>query len=119
MPSTTTYEQGEVVVVDVSFSDGSGTKRRPALVITTTSFHDGIPDIIVCPISSQPRYYTQPGPGDCPIRGWRALKLRYESTVRVSKMLAVDKRIIRRTLGTLSQRDMADVQFSLRAAFGL
>jgi mRNA interferase MazF len=119
MPSTTTYERGQVVVVDVSYSNGSGTKSRPALIISDESFHNTIPDIVVCPITSQPRYYSKPGPGDCPIREWRATKLRYESTVRVSKLIAVDKRIIRKRLGVLSRREMADVESALREALRL
>jgi mRNA interferase MazF len=85
MRSMTIYNRGEVVVVNVPFSNGTGTKPRPALIISTPSFHGTLPDVIVCPISSQPRYHAKPGPGDCPIREWQALKLRYASTVRVSK----------------------------------
>lgn len=69
MPSTTTFRRGQVVVVEVPFSDHSGTKPRPAMIVSADDFHRGLPDIIVCPISSQPRYYNRPGPGDCPLQG--------------------------------------------------
>ncbi len=116
MPFTATYDRSQVVVLQVPFSNGTVSKPRPALIVSDRSFHDAIPDVIVCPISSQPRYYSNPGPGDCPIREWRALKLRYPSTVRVSKILAVDKRIISRKLGALSRPDSADVDAALRTA---
>ena len=119
MPSMTIYERGQVVVVDVPFSNRTGTKPRPALIISDHSFHSTLPDVIVCPISSQPRYHTRPGPGDCPIGSWKALNLRYASTVRVSKILSVDKQIIRRKLGTLAQPDMARIESALRAALKL
>ena len=119
MPSMTIYERGQVVVVDVPFSNGTGTKPRPALIISDHSFHGTLPDVIVCPISSQPRYHARPGPGDCPIGSWKALNLRYASTVRVSKILSVDKQIIRRKLGTLAQPDMARIESALRAALKL
>ena len=54
MPSTTTYNRGHVVVVSVPFSNHSGVKPRPALVISAAPFHRDLPDLIVCPISSQP-----------------------------------------------------------------
>lgn len=57
MPSTTTFSRGQVVVVSVPFSDRSGVKPRPAPVMSLESFHRDLPDIIVCPISSQPRFY--------------------------------------------------------------
>ncbi|MBI1722979.1 MAG: type II toxin-antitoxin system PemK/MazF family toxin [Gemmatimonadetes bacterium] len=119
MPSTTTYRRGQVVVVNVPFSDASGTKRRPALVVSADPFHRALPDLIVCPISSQPRYYERPGAGDHPLRDWRAAGLRHPSTVRVSKVLAVDKRIVGRVLGAASARDLTRLSVGLRAALGL
>lgn len=119
MPSTTTFRRGQVVVVHVPFSDRSGVKPRPALVISTETFHRVLADLIVCPISSQPRFYRRPGPGDCPLRDWRSIGLRYPSTVRISKILAVDKQIVKRALGSLSSPDLAHVETGLRQALGL
>ena len=50
MPSTATFRRGQVVVVNVPFSDRSGVKPRPALVIRAEMFHRPLPDLIVCPI---------------------------------------------------------------------
>jgi len=111
MGSATTYREGQVVVV--------GAKPRPALIISTDEFHQGLPDVMACPISSQPRYYRRPGQGDCPVREWQAVGLRHPSTVRVSMLLSVDKRIIRRALGRLSPQDLAGVEVVLRQALNL
>ncbi len=119
MPSTTTFKRGQVVVVNVPFSNHSGVKPRPALVMSAEPFHRDLPDVIVCPISGQRRYYRRPGPGDCPLRGWRAVGLRHPSTVRISKLLTVDKQIIKRILGPLSRQDLALVEAGLRQALGL
>jgi len=119
MRSTTTYERGEVVVVNVPFSNHSGLKPRPALVVSPLAFHRRLPDVIVCPISSQPRYHRRPGAGDCPLREWHAVGLRHPSTGRVSKVLSFDKQIIKRTLGRLSRSDLQRVDASLRQAVGL
>ena len=59
MPSTTTYKRGQVVVVNVPFSNHSGSKPRPALIISTEPFHRTLLDVIVCPVSSQPRFYRR------------------------------------------------------------
>lgn len=66
MPSTTTYKRGQVLVVNVPFSNHTGIKPRPALVITTDEFHRDLPDLVVCPISSQRRYYQRPWAGGLP-----------------------------------------------------
>jgi mRNA-degrading endonuclease toxin of MazEF toxin-antitoxin module len=96
-----------------------GSKPRPALVVSVESFHETLLDLILCPISSQPRYYRKPGPGDHPLAHWKTLGLRYPSTARVSNLLAVEKKLIKRVLGTLHGNDLARVEHGLREAFGL
>ncbi|HJS58015.1 MAG TPA: type II toxin-antitoxin system PemK/MazF family toxin [Vicinamibacteria bacterium] len=119
MPSTTTYRNGEVVVVNVPFTGQTGSKPRPALVVSVESFNQKLLDVIVCPISSQPRYYRKPGSGDQPLKNWRSLGLRHPSTVRISNILAVEKKLIKRVLGTLQADDLGRVTLGLREAFGL
>ncbi|HLE44922.1 MAG TPA: type II toxin-antitoxin system PemK/MazF family toxin [Methylomirabilota bacterium] len=119
MPSTTIYRRGQVVVVNVPCSDPSGAKPRPALVVSAEGFHRNLPDVIVCPISSRPKYYERPGPGDRPLRRWQAVGLRHPSTVRVSNIVAVDKRIVTRVLGSIEAKDLDAVTRDLRHAFGL
>jgi mRNA-degrading endonuclease toxin of MazEF toxin-antitoxin module len=119
MPSTATYKRGHVIVVNVPFSNHTGAKPRPALVISADIFHHDLPDLIVCPISSQPRYHQSPGAGDCPLQKWRAVGLRHPSTARISKILAVDKKIRKRVLGLLPPQDLNQVEKSLRKALDL
>ena len=119
MPSTTTYRHGQVVVVNVPFTGQTGSKPRPALVASLEVFHRKLPDLLVCPISSHPRYYRTPGPGDHPLAHWRRAGLRHPSTARISNLLAVEKKLIKRVLGELHDEDLARVQKGLRDAFGL
>jgi mRNA-degrading endonuclease toxin of MazEF toxin-antitoxin module len=119
MRSTTTYRRGQVVVVKVPFTGQTGSKPRPALVVSAESFHRRLLDVIVCPISSQPRYYRRPGSGDHPLAHWKSVGLRYPSTVRISNLLAVEKELIRRVLGVLQREDLVRVENGLREAFGL
>ena len=119
MPSTTTYRRGQVVVVNVPFTGRTGTKPRPALVVSTEVFRRKLPDVIVCPISSQPRYFQGPGPGDHPLQGWKAVGLKHPSTVRISNILAVEKRIVKRVLGALRADDLSRIEKGLALTFGL
>ena len=119
MPSTTTCRRGEVVVVEVPFTGQAGSKARPALVVSTEAFHKPLLDVIVCPISSQPRNFERPGSGDHPLEHWRAAGLKYPSTVRISNIVAVEKRIIKRILGRIATEDLAAVDEGVRRAFGL
>jgi mRNA-degrading endonuclease toxin of MazEF toxin-antitoxin module len=121
MPSTTTskVQRGQVVVVRVPFTDGTGTKLRPAVIVSPETFHRKLRDVIVCPISSQPRYFQKPGPGDRPLRKWSAAGLRHPSTVRVSNILAIEKSLVRRRLGRLAPEDLGNLDSALREALGL
>lgn len=119
MRSTTTFRKGQVVVVTVPFTGPAGAKLRPALVLSTDTFHRNIPDLIVCAISSQPRFFSQPGPGDHPLKQWKQTGLHYPSTARLSNLMAVDKRRITRILGSADSADLAIIDDGLRQVFRL
>jgi mRNA interferase MazF len=119
MPSTTIYNRGEVVVVNVPFSDHAGSKPRPALVVSADAFHRKLPDLIVCPISSQPRFYRKPGTGDYPLQHWKKLGLHHPSTARISNLMAVEKSLIKRVLAPLHADDLKQVEQGLREACDL
>jgi mRNA-degrading endonuclease toxin of MazEF toxin-antitoxin module len=115
----TTCSRGDVVVVNVVFTGQSGRKPRPALVVSANACHKKLPDVIVCPISSQPRFFTKPGTGDHPLKHWKAVGLRHPSTVRVSNIVAVERQIIKRVLAAVHPDDLAAVEQGLREAFEL
>jgi len=119
MPSTTTFRRGQVVVVNVPFTGQTGSKPRPAVIVSADAFHRKLADVVICPISSQPRYHERPGPGDHPLLHWSRVGLRHASTARLSNLVAVDKRLIKRVLGTLAAEDMRSIESGLRLAFGL
>lgn len=118
-PGGHSLPQGSLIVVEIPFSDLSGVKRRPAIILSQPAFHQRLPDVLACPVSSQPHYFEHPGPGDIPLTSWRSLGLHHPSTARTSKLLAVDKKIVKRTLSQLSSADLLKVQTILKDALGL
>lgn len=115
----TSSRRGDVIVVEVVYSDGSGAKRRPAVVVSDARFHRKLPDLIAAPITSQPRHVEKPGPGDVPIANWRRAGLRHPSAVRAGKIVAVDKAIIRKKIGRLPVDTMKGIERILRTALDL
>jgi mRNA-degrading endonuclease toxin of MazEF toxin-antitoxin module len=103
----------------VPFTGRRGTKPRPAVVVSAESFHRTLLDVIVCPISSQSRYYQRPGAGDHLPRHWKAVGLRHPSTARMSNLVAIEKTLIKRSLGPLHPEDLAAIDDGLRTALGL
>lgn len=53
MRSMTIYKQGDVLLVPFPFTDQSGTKQRPAVVLSGAAYNQDHPDVILAPITSQ------------------------------------------------------------------
>lgn len=93
------YNQGEVLLAWLVFSDGQGSKRRPVLVIR--DFGDN--DLLVVPVTSHPaRSQT-----DVVLTDWKSAGLKLPSTVRVEKLATIEKSCIERKLGALLPADLA------------
>jgi mRNA interferase MazF len=85
------YKLGEVVLIAFPFTNNTGLKKRPALIIKDTN--DG--DVIVCRITSQ-QYTTN---YDIDLKSWRQSGLQLPSVIRVHKIAALEKNMIDRKLG--------------------
>jgi len=88
---TERFETGDIVLVEVPFSDLSGTKKRPALVLLTSE-----DDPLVAYITSQ---LHQAGPRDVLRTPTPANGLIVDSAVLVQKLFAVHSSLITRKLG--------------------
>ena len=53
MPSTTSFSQGDVVLVPFPFTDLSAIKQRPALVLSPERINKVRTDLVVAAITSQ------------------------------------------------------------------
>lgn len=91
------FQPGEVVLLSFPFSDASGAKRRPALVLRDT----GDEDVIVARITSQMSQTAF----DVEIADWEAANLILPSWVRVHKLATLQKRLVERRLGRLTPTD--------------
>lgn len=109
------YRRGDVVLVDFVFTDESGQKRRPVLIVSSAAYHGGREDVIVAGITSN---IARRLVGDHPIGEWRAAGLLRPSIV--SGILRTIKRtMIRRKLGALQGPEMQAVDQQLRQSLGL
>jgi len=51
------YEQRQIFSAPVKFSDNSGVKKRPILVLSNNKHNNENNDLICCPITSKNNYY--------------------------------------------------------------
>jgi len=92
---------GDVVLLDYPFTDASGSKRRPGLVLLPES--DG--DILFARITSKERE----GEFDIALEDWKSIGLAYPSIVRLSKMVSLHTNLVLRQIGVLSAPDAESI----------
>jgi mRNA interferase MazF len=115
MPLMTGYEFGDVVLMDMPFSDGSGSKTRPALIVSSALYHSEHSDRIVLPISSQARPSVET---EVAIQNWKRAGLLWPSVVKPAPT-TIERSLIGKKLGHLAPADIDAVRELLRKALSL
>jgi mRNA interferase MazF len=115
MPSTTGFRRGDVVLVSFLFADESGTKVRPALVISSARYHRGRREAIVAAITSNVRRRLV---GDHAVVEWKTAGLLFPSVV-TGVIRTIERAMIRRRLGALTSADMRSVEVAVRQSLNL
>jgi mRNA interferase MazF len=106
-------DSGDVVTLE--FRGARGIARRPAVVVSSATYHQHRPDIIVGVLTTNLQAAT--APTDVIIQDWQAASLRQPSAFRcyLNTVLPADVRVI----GRLSARDWAGVQQCLSRALAV
>lgn len=106
------YKQGTVVLTPFPFTDLSGDKVRPAIIVSSNLKGT---DVIVVFITSKKKGSSPHTTAIAPT-GTNGLKT--PSMAVCSKIATLDKKVILGELGTLDESDRAAVQKALAAVFG-
>lgn len=100
MTSGMNYNQKDIVLFPFPFSDLSGTKKRPALVLSNNSFNKKQEDLICCLITTN----LEPD-SDSVIVDPRDLengKISFTSKIKPYRLFSVQKKIVERKLASLN-----------------
>lgn len=111
----TGYSRGDVVLIGFVFSDESGKKFRPALVLSSSAYHRGRQEVVVAAITSNIRRRLF---GDHVIADWKETGLLFPSLV-TGILRTVKRTMIDRKLGTMPKSDMVAVDREIRRSLGL
>lgn len=115
MPSTTTYEFGNVLLVPFPLSDQSTNKKRPAVVISSGAYHQAHPDLILIAVTSQ---ISTPRFGDLIIQDWQSADLLKASMIKPA-ITTIEQKLVIRKLGTLQSSDQQDLHQLLQTILGI
>jgi mRNA interferase MazF len=96
------FSPGDILLVSVVFSDGSGHKKRPVVI----AYDSGDADLLVAPVTSQ----AERSPRDVAVVNWQRAGLRLPSIVRLEKLATVNKSTVVRRMGQLTPNDWSKIK---------
>jgi mRNA interferase MazF len=102
MPSTTSYSFGDIVLVPFPFTDQSSSKKRPAVIVRSKSYHRERRDVILMAVTRQPQ--TATSTAEAEIVDWQGAGLLKPSVFK-PVLTTVEPNLIVRKLGRLGQKD--------------
>jgi len=111
----TECNRGDVVLISFIFSDETGVRRRPAMIISSNVFHSGRDEAIIAAITSRTDRALV---GDHRINDWLGAGLLFPS-VATSVIRTVKQSMIARRLGSMPSPDMEIINNKMRLVLGL
>lgn len=106
----TLFNPGDVVLIGFPFTDLSGSKQRPALVISSKWYNENKIDIILAAITSQ--IPAKPDEDEYLLsqKELNSAGLPKQSIVKVGKILTIDQRLVRKKLGHLPDETLFHIK---------
>lgn len=111
----TGYKRGDIVLISFVFTDENGVKKRPALVISSDTYHNQRDEAIIAAVTSRTDRVLS---GDHIMRDWRAAGLLFPSTA-TGIIRTVKQSMIVHKLGSASSPDIKSINEKLRLAMAL
>ncbi len=103
--------KGDIVLINFPFTDLSGSKLRPAVILADTTL-----DFTVCFITTQIQWQEStdvqlvPNSTNC---------IKKQSLIRTNKIATLDKSLAKGLLGKLTQTELSDLNSKLKILFQL
>ena len=98
--------KGDIVLITFPFTDLSGNKLRPAVVLAETTL-----DLTVCFITTQLQWQE---PTDLQLVPTLLNGLRKHSLIRTSKIATLDKTLAKGLLGLLTSKELTELNSKLK-----
>jgi mRNA interferase MazF len=116
MPNTTDYSFGDLVLVPFPFTDQTGIKKRPAIVVSSDAYQHQRPDVVLMAVTSQ---ILRPAGavGEVLITEWQKAGLPKASLIK-PVLTTIEKRLILQRLGELQETDRIALRQVLRMILG-
>jgi len=111
------FEQGDILVANITYSEHTGFKKRPILVISNNNYNKTSGDLIVLSISSQKpkvKYDIKLTNNDL-IQG----QLKAESKILIDFITTLDKSLVDKKIAKINNKKINEVKKRLKELFNL
>jgi mRNA interferase MazF len=115
MQLMTGYKRGDVVLVRFIFSDETGERQRPAVIVSSDAYQQSRQEAIIAAITSRTDRILV---GDHLISDWQEAGLLFPS-VATGIVRTIKQGMIAKKLGIMPMPDMKRIEGNLRDALGL
>lgn len=115
MAGSGSIQFGDTVLVAFPFTDQSGSKKRPAVVVSSPGYHQNRRDVVIMAITSQVR--TPLGFGEALVSDWAAAGL-VKASVLKPVLATIEQDLVLRVIGQLSAADRQTLREVLAGLIG-
>ncbi len=105
------FEFVDVVLVPFPFTSHTASKKRPAVVVSSTAYNSGKPDIVVMALTSQVR--ATAALGEVWLVNWKSAGLLKPSVVK-PVFATIEQALVIRSLGRLADPDRQSLKQAIR-----
>ena len=102
MPATTSYSFGDIVLVPFPFTDQTGIKKRPAVIVSSAAYNAARRDVLIMAVTSQAG--TAGAIGEVQVKDWRNAGLIKPSIIK-PVITTVEQTLVIRRLGQLKREE--------------
>jgi len=103
--------KGDIVLITFPFTDLSGSKLRPAVILAETE-----EDLTVCFITTQNKWQEET---DLRLHPSKTNGLKKESLLRTRKLATIDRKLSKGLLGRLTSMEISELNGKVKTVLGL
>lgn len=115
MPITTGYEFGDLILVPFPFTDQTGTKKRPAVVISSVDYNTARRDLVIMAVTSQLK--SSEMFGEVFVARWESAGLIRASAIK-PVITTIEQTLVLRHLGRLAAEDQQALRKAIAGIVG-
>jgi len=115
--SSSNFRKGKIVLIELPYSDESGSKLRLALVVSSDAYNQSSPDVVVAKITGS----GYGSPFELPLSAsmLKSGELNKPSFIDLGNIRAVDKKMVSRYIASVNEKTLKLCDEKIKKVFGL